>query len=246
MADDADGIRVVARGGDDGRRRGGGPSVGVVLAMVAALIVGGLVGRLTAPDDPGRATPRPSPDGQVGVGPARVQAGVPVGYARSEEGAAAALLNYSVVLARLVLEPPTERRAALAALATPEFAQRTATQLDRARAAAEQGPLGAAMRGEGTAVFRGGPLGFRVVRATPDEATVDTWAFGLVAATSGLEPRMTFQTSTSTLRWVDGDWKLAASRSRPGPAPAVDENAQVSGRAFVDSVGRLRELRYSP
>jgi len=244
MADD--GIRVVARGGEDGRRRRGGPSVGVVLAVVAALVVGGLVGRLTAPDGPSPATPSPPSGGQAGVGPARVQAGVPVGYARSEEGAAAALLNYSVVLARLVLESPAERRGALRVLATPEFAQRTATQLDRARSAAEQGPLGAALRGEGTAVFRGGPLGFRVVNAARDEATVDTWAFGLVAATSGLEPRMIFQTSTSTLRWVDGDWKLAATRSRPGPAPAVDEDAQVSGRAFVDSVGRLRELRYAP
>lgn len=244
MADDPDGIRVHARGGTDGSR--GRPTVGFVLAVVAALIVGGLVGRLTAPNDRDAPAPRPPSGGQAGVGPAREQAGVPVGYARSEEGAAAALLNYSVVLARLVLEPPAERQAALRLLATPEFAQRTATQLDRARAAAEQGPLGAALRGEGTAVFRGGPLGFRVVKATRDEAAVDTWAFGLVAATSGLEPRMTFQTSTSTLRWVDGDWKLAASRSRPGPAPAVDEDAQVSGRAFVDSVGRLRELRYAP
>jgi uncharacterized RDD family membrane protein YckC len=56
---------------------------------------------------------------------------------------------------------------------------------------------------------------------------------------------MTFQTATSTLVWRNGDWKLAASRSRPGPTPRVT-GPKVSGRAFVDGAGRLQELRYAP
>lgn len=244
MAEDPTGVRVVA-GRPDGPR--GGLSIGVVLAVVAALVLGGIVGRLTASDDESSSpSPPVSRAPATQVGPARVQAGVPVGYERSEQGAAAALLNYSGVLARLVLDEPGQRRAALEVLGTDAFAERTAGQQQRARRAAEAGPLGAALRGEGTAVFRGGPLGFRVSRYGDDEAVIETWAFGLVAATSGLDPRMTFQTSTSTLVWQDGDWKLSDSQSRPGPAPAMDTDQQVSGRAFVDSVGQLQELRYAP
>lgn len=170
---------------------------------------------------------------------------MPVGYTRSSEGAAAALLNYSVVLSRLLLEAPDRRSAALDILATPDFGTETARQLQRARSAAERGPLGPALRDDGTAVYRGGPLGFRVVRFSRDEAVIDTWAFGVVAADPGLDPQMTFQTATSTLVWRDGDWKLSASRTRPGPTPRVS-GPRVSGRAFVDGAGRLRELRYAP
>lgn len=234
-------VRVLARG--DGSPRGPSRWLPVALGLVAALLVGLVVGRASAPDDARPtdrgATPAPSP------GPTREQAGVPVGYARTSEGAAAALLNYSVALSRLLLETPDRRSAALDVLATPEFATRTARQLQRARAAAEAGPLGPALRGEGTAVYRGGPLGFRVVQFSRDEAVVDTWAFGIAAADPGLDPRMTFQTATSTLVWRDGDWKLAASRSRPGPAPRVS-GPTVDGRAFVAGAGRLQELRYGP
>jgi len=234
-------VRVLARG--EGGPRGGRPWLPIAVGLVAALLVGLLIGRITAPDDE-----RPSDRGATRVpspGPARERAGVPVGYARTSDGAAAALLNYSVVVSRLLLEPPDRRSAALDVLATPEFATRTARQLQRARAAAEAGPLGAALRGEGTAVYRGGPLGFWVVRFSRDEAVVDTWAFGIAAADPGLDPQMTFQTATSTLVWRNGDWKLAASRSRPGPAPRVTGPA-ADGRAFVDGAGRLRELRYAP
>lgn len=240
MADED--VRILARG--DRGPGGGRRRLPALLGVVAALVVGLLVGRATAPDDPPPSRGRP-PAATAGPGPTRQQAGVPVGYARSSEGAAAALLNYSVVLSRLLLEPPDRRSAALDALATPEFATRTTRQLQRARAAAERGPLGPALRGEGTAVYRGGPLGFRVVRFSREEAVIDTWAFGVAAAHPGLDPQMTFQTATSTLVWRDGDWKLTASRSRPGPTPRVN-GPTVDGRAFVDGAGRLRELRYAP
>lgn len=239
MPDDQ--VRVLASG--DGGSGGVARWLPIVVGIVAALVVGLIVGRATAPDAP--STERPATPNAAGTGPTREQAGVPVGYARSSQGAAAALLNYSVVLSRLLLEPPERRGAALDVLATPEFATETARQLQRARTAAEQGPLGPALRGDGTAIYRGGPLGFRVVRFSREEAVVDTWAFGVVAADPGLDPQMTFQTATSTLVWRNGDWKLAASRSRPGPAPRVT-GPRVSGRAFVDGAGRLRELRYAP
>lgn len=235
-------VRVVARGGSPDRRRRG-RAAAIAAAVLGALVVGVLAGRLTAPDDTARPPAGPS---VREPGPTRSVDGVPVGYARTREGAAAALLNYGVVLSRLLLEPPAERRVALRVLGTPDFAATTERTLARAREAAEQGPLGPALRGEATAVYRGGPLGYRVTRFNPDEAVVDTWAFGLAATTSGLAPRMAFQTTTTTLVWRDGDWKLAASDSRPGPAPSVDPDQHVSGRAFVEGVGQLRELRYAP
>lgn len=239
--DDEEDVRVVASApGGDGRRVRALP----VLAVVVALLVGLLVGRLTAADD-NDGTPAAPPRPETQTGPARSVDGVPVGYARSQDGATAALLNYSVVLSRLLLDPPERRQAALEAMGTAEFAAGTTRRLDRARRAADQGPLGQGLRAGATTLYRGAPLGYRVVRSSAREAVIETWAFGVVANTSGLGPQMTFQTATSTLRWQDGDWKLAASNSRPGPTPAVD--ADTTGpRDFVDAIGRLKGLRYAP
>lgn len=217
--------------------------------IVAALVFGLLIGRISAgDDDTDRPADRPATPQAVvpGPGPTRERDGVPVGYSRTEQGAAAALLNHSVVLARLVLESPDEREAALRVMGTDAFVDRTSEQLSRARRAGEAGPLGAALRGEGMAAYRGGPLGYRVVRFSREEAVIEMWAFGLVATSSGLDPQMTFQTSTNTIVSEDGDWKLASSDSRPGPTPAVDSDQPISGRQFVDGVGRLKELRYAP
>lgn len=241
MGDEED-VRVVASApdGGDGRRV---PAL-AVLGVVVALLVGLLVGRLTAPDNnEGTATAPPGPG--TAVGPARSVDGVPVGYARSQDGATAALLNYSVVLSRLLLDPPERRQTALEAMGTAEFAAETVRRLDRARRAADEGPLGQGLRAGATTLYRGAPLGYRVVRFSAREAVIETWAFGLVANTRGLGPQMTFQTATSTLRWQGGDWKLAASNSRPGPTPAVD--ADTTGPSdFVDGIGRLKGLRYAP
>lgn len=195
-----DDVRVVGRAG---RSPGGRPAWLPVAAMiVVALLVGLLVGRVSiGDDDTDKPAQRPSPPQTAtgGPGPTAERDGVPVGYARTQQGAAAALLNHSVVLARLVLQAPAKRTATLRVLGTDTFAQRTGEQLTRARRAGEAGPLGAALRGQSTAVYRGGPLGYRVKRFSRDEAVVEMWAFGLVAATDGLDPRMTFQTSTNTL-----------------------------------------------
>ena len=237
----ADGdVRVVASGGPSPRRSAAW--LPAVLATLAALIIGLVVGRATAPD---HTTAAPSPRAQdAPSGPSAQRAGVPVGYPRTAHGATAALLNDSVVLSRLLLESPKRRRAALGAFATPGYAAQLEPRLARARAAAEASPLGPALRRQGTAIYRGAPLGYRVTAFTPEEARIETWAFGLVA-TDTVAPVMTFQTATSTMRWQDGDWKLAASDTQPGPTPRVS-GATTTGRSFVGGAGRLRELRYAP
>lgn len=236
-------VRVVAsapRRGD-----GRGRSAAVAVAVVAALVIGLLIGRLTAPADDNSQPAPPRGDGGATVGPARSVDGVPVGYARSREGATAALLNYSVVLSRLLLDAPERRRAALEAMGTEAFVTATADQLDRARRAADQGPLGEGLRARATTLYRGAPVGYRVVRYSDQEAVIETWAFGLVANTAGLGPQMTFQTATSTLSFQGGDWKLAASTSRPGPTPRVIGGV-TAPRDFVDAIGRLKGLRFAP
>lgn len=237
----ADGdVRVVASGGPSPRR--GASWRPAALATLAALIVGLVVGRTTAPDDTTVAPSRRAPE--VSSAPTGQRAGVPTGYPRTAQGATAALLNDSVVLSRLLLESPERRRAALGAFATPRYAAQLEPRLARARASAEASPLGPALSGQGTAIYRGAPLGYRVTAFTPEEAWIETWAFGLVS-TDTVAPVMTFQTATSTMRWQDGDWKLAGSTTQPGPTPRVS-GATTTGRSFVGGAGRLRELRYAP
>lgn len=232
-------VRMVASGhGSAPHRR---LTVGVALAVVVALLVGLAIGRLTAPNgDGGQRAPA------ARVGPTASRDGVPVGYQHSRGGATAALLNYSVVLSRLLLDPPARRTKALHVLGTDQFVRTTAQRLTHARQALDQGPLGQGLDRGADTLYRGGPLGYRVLRYDGDTAVIGTWAFGLVANTAGFGPQMTFQTSTSTLRWQDGDWKLAGSSSRPGPAPHVDESQIVGAGAFVKAIGRLQQLRYAP
>jgi len=168
-----------------------------------------------------------------------------VGYSRTRDGAAAALVNYSVVLSGMVFKPEAQRAAALRVMGTSGFAADAAARLRRARTAAASTPIGRGLRHGARTVYRGAPIGYRVVRYSQDEAVIETWAFGVVANDAGLGPQMSFQTSTSTLRWTQGDWKLAASTSVTGPSPAVS-GSPGSSAGFVALLSRLQGLRYAP
>lgn len=115
MADRDPELRVVAASRRSGRS---GLTVGAALSVLLALIVGLVVGRATRPSHDSPRSPRSASD----TGPARSVSGVPLGYARTREGAVAAALSYGVVSARADFLNPSRRAAVLRLIATPVFA----------------------------------------------------------------------------------------------------------------------------
>ena len=218
---------------------------GHLVAALALVVLGLLIGWAT---DSGDGTERPG-GGRADVGPTRTVDGIPVGYERSREGAAAAALNYGPVLARPEFVTDAGRRAQiLGAIATPQLVRQYE---DKERVASlaslAQEPIYRATRQGSPSVWQTTPLGYRVERYTEDDAQVSTWSMAIAGA-GRASPTAGFGTGTVRLRW-DGDWKYAGDvgRSEDGPTPAPLEGAsRTSSEDFRARLRGLEGLHYVP
>lgn len=222
-------VRVVA-GAPPPRRR---LPIAAALATLGIFVVGGIVGRVTAP----RAH-RAGPPPRLGPGPTRVVTGIPLGFAHSQAGAVAALSADSAVLS----EPNTlldrSRRAhVLRLIATPRYA------------ATFGGAAGAAIDASARAlppVYFSAPIAYRVLAYDGQTATIEGWGVSVAGGASG-PPRATWGTSVTTARWTGGDWKVDASRTTAGPTPALAPGVKPSnGTAFVDALSSSHGLHHVP
>lgn len=222
-------VRVVA-GAPSPRRR---LPVAPALVLLGIFLVGGLLGRLTAP-----GTRHAAPPGPTGPGPSRVVTGIPLGFAHSQAGAVAALSADSAVLS----EPNTlldrsRRSQVLRLIATPRYA------------ATFGGAAGAAIDASARAlppVYFSAPIAYRVLAYDGQTATVQGWGVSVAGGTNG-PPRATWGTSVTTARWTAGDWKVDASRTTAGPTPALAPGAKPSnGVAFVNALSSSHGLRHVP
>ena len=202
----------------------------VVVVVVAAVLVGVgvVIGRQTAPATPPRAA---APDGQpaqtvAGPGPARVDGGVPVGYAHSEEGAVAAASQYATTLGSAAMLDARSRATVFDRIGIAEARDDLARLADTADLFAEQLGISDELVDEPGFVYSTYPAGWRVRAYSDQEAVVDVWSTGLFMA-SGREAFMSpWNTATFTLRWSDGDWRVAALETTDGPTPPVGQVTQ--------------------
>jgi hypothetical protein len=241
---DPDDVRVVAAAPDDGGRR---PRWMVaILGVIAALLLGLLIGRLTAPDE-NDAPPPPTSGGEARVGPSRSVDGVPVGYARTRAGAVAAATNFVAVLSSPAMLDDAQREAAVRRMATEQFAPRLLEQTEAANRRLAAGPLGSGLRQGDATVFQGAQLGYRLVDYSDDRAAVSVWSVAIIANTGAVAPQVGWQTNTFELAWQDGDWRLDGYRGRPGPTPALPRGTELTeGPEFVERVRQLRSYRHVP
>lgn len=237
-----DEVRVVASG-SGGRRRGA--STGTVLAVIAALVVGLLIGRLT---DNGDNDSQPAPKRGQDVGPTRSVKGVPVGYAHTREGAVAALLNYGAVLSDPnVLLNAARRSQVLQLIATPRYAATFRGQGATALDAVKRSPLGRGLTNGARTIYFGAPISYRVQSYDGTTATVMGWGVSVVGNDQGLEPQATWGTTITTAKWRAGDWKVDAVRGVPGPVPKQAGGQPPSdAAAFLRRLGQARGLQHAP
>jgi hypothetical protein len=195
--------------------------VALAIVALAALVVAGLLGRLTAPT----AEPSPPRDSRsINSSPrahdTRTVAGVRVGYPRTREGAVAAMAAYGHALADPRVQLDDHLRAKVAAAVGTERYVRTLEQARSVFAALRAGSVGQALRPGARAVFLGVPIAYRILSYGGANAVIRSWGVAITASDTGLRPEATWTTTTTTAVWEDGRWKVDRVSSTPGPTPA--------------------------
>lgn len=89
------------------------------------------------------------------------------------------------------------------------------------------------------------PLGYAVQEYSPATARVRVWQL-LVFGSSGPLSQTTFYTTTVSLRWIDGDWKLTDSPPGPDLRPPGQNAGASQVAAWVAAVGHLKAYSYAP
>lgn len=243
------------------------------LALLAAVAVifslGVIAGRVSVPRQPAArqqpaagtppqqttATTQPAPADQPAQaapeghpGPTRTRAGVPVGYARTREGAVAAATAYIKVLSSPLILDERRRRDAVEVLADPRTRQQQLDALETGAPAIAQSlrlPPGGGTGGT-PVLLQTIPVRVRVEAFTADTATVAVWQTSLGGTTNGVPVLQRWGTTTVKLRWVDGDWKQVEARSSPGPVPLADDAQPTAASELIGKVGDYEEYQYAP
>ncbi len=171
------------------------------------------------------ATPASHPDVTDDAGPTNVVAGVPVGYAHSPDGAASAAVNYLGALAGPQLLDPSAYDALLRRMATGGGYSHLKSQADAGRPQALQN-LGVGSSPAPQLIVRSAPLGYRIDSYSPAHGSISVWSVGVVGSSTTRPPDASWSTTTITLEWQGGDWRMSGYRTNAGPVPP-DSASQV-------------------
>ena len=205
----------------------------LVIAVLAALVLA------TRPHGAGPgpvAAESAAPTGPAGPGPAGTEAGVPVGWSHDQEGAEAAAAGFVRSTGLFVTSGTLTRRDVIGAIATPGYANELMKSVND-----DLDELSTVLRDRGVnpadLVWFEYPLTVSSTMST-DGAEVRIWSVLVFGVRGESVARQIWTTSTLSLRWVDGDWKVAEWDSEQGPSPALTAAADVPP---VDDVAAVAE-----
>ncbi|MFF3467500.1 hypothetical protein [Streptomyces sp. NPDC002619] len=216
-------------------RRGGRSSsrslvtvVGVVVLLIAAIAFANRGGDDSPSGGASGNKPAPSPTSATGNRPVETKsAGIPTGFAHSEQGAQSAAANYSVALGSTDMFNTARRHEIVNTVYAPDVAAARQSDLDRAYSSesflSNIGLTrdGAAPSGQ-TFISRIIPVGTKVTSSGTDSATVEIWytsLFGLSGEASTNPVSESWYTTTYELKWVGNDWKVTDFQQKDGPVP---------------------------
>lgn len=168
-------------------------------------------------DDPSSASVSTVGRSVRAAGPVAVEAGVPVGFAPTEDGAVAAALVYASASQRWLYFDDVEIAAAVAVLATPAAVEALTAEvvseiaMARDQLAASSGRVWWLVR----------PMATRVEFFTEAAARVSVWTVTVLSATGVAVPQAEWLTVMVDLKWSGDDWRVDGVRSTPGPTPIL-------------------------
>lgn len=173
-----------------------------------------------------------------GPGPRDEVNGVPVGYARTEEGAVAAATNLALLTGRNEFLDPSKLSAAMQSVATPSWRATAARQ-------AKEG-VDYILKTYGLdADISSAVLRYEVEDFTGETAAVRLWTVSVAAGSKRRLVEEVWSVLRFDLRWLEDDWHVAGLRSESGPAP-VGLPAGVSDSSATSIMESLEEFSGAP
>jgi hypothetical protein len=198
----------------------------MVMGLVATAAVLGMAARgfLAPPGStPSGATQRPVTGagpaaGAEPTGPRAVEAGVPVGFARTPEGAVAAAAAFVRTGQALLDMDSAEVEAAVRTMAAEGAADAQLADTGSRLAAAHEALAGS----DAPIEYHQAVLAVRVDAYTARRARVSVWNVGVLSREGIAPPQAGWAISSFELVWERGDWKVWAETIAPGPAPITN------------------------
>jgi hypothetical protein len=187
------------------------------LALLAAVGLGWIAGHAGGRSEPPSATPVVSGDAAVG----RTRAGIPVDFPDTEAGAAGAVAAYQRAFASPAILRPAVLRERIEAVATPDYAAEMLAANTPGRERIAAGPIGAGVVAGIQTLYSAVPIGYEVEAFSPARARILTWGFTLLGNASAVEPAAYFGLTHTELRWIEGSWRIAATKAGFGPTPRL-------------------------
>jgi hypothetical protein len=226
-------------------------AVALVALAVGVVVGSGLLRRAPIAPNPGEpALPLPSaaaadeaevPAGQSALSPAGTAAAEGVGFARDAAGAVAAATSYQLTLGDLhVALDDTARDDVVRRVAASSALEELSAALARGAEATRAGGLDAAA----VALQRQVPLGYDLIRFTPERATVDLWAVQVLSLGDAVPLEARYGTVTVELVWERDDWRLVRFASTEGPTPELQGDGE--HLRTIEAIERFTEYAYAP
>jgi hypothetical protein len=180
-------------------------------------------------------------------------AGIPSGFAHTQQGAQSAAANYAVALGGTDMFATLSRHRIVNTVYAADAAGASQSQLDKAysdpaflqRIGLQ--PDGTAPQGM-TFVSRTNPVGTKLVKYNGSTSTVSIWystLFGLAGVGSTSPVTEGWYTNTFEMRWTAGDWKITDYQQKDGPAPVGRDQAASSAQDMANAVSGFGGFTYA-
>lgn len=174
------------------------------------------------------------------LGPRKLMAGVPVGYARTPDGAMGAAGNYVSALDGPLLVKEDTRTALIRAVVAAE------TQAERLGLVGATAESNRRVFGDDWQTWTT-PLATNVASYSDSHATVQVWRVGTITGSLKPDPLEVYGTEAVELVWQDGDWKYLRQTTSDGPTPLQDPNSTVTpGKDLLAQVQGWERFWHAP
>ncbi|MBM9623953.1 hypothetical protein ACFQ60_03800 [Streptomyces zhihengii] len=176
-----------------------------------------------------------------GVKATSVQNGVPVGYPQTQEGAAAAAVNYQTARSSPGYFTNKALRHQVLKTVMTSAALPVQQQTDDQTAQGLMAALGVTAQTAPEMVMRAAPLGTSVSGFSSETATVKVWmteVVGVPSEKSAMPVAAAWTTYTLILQWQNGDWKIATISHADGPTPLVTGDSAPSATVDMQQANR--------